>query len=430
MSSPRPTWAPPSAQHSIGWSATSARRCASSTTSQRTRLHAKAWLFRRNTGFDTAYVGSSNLSRAALLDGVEWNVRLSRVSTPALLQKFEATFDSYWNDSSFEPYDPDRDRDRLDDALAEASGDEHGTTASPSRCPASRCGRSRTKPRCSKRSRPSALSTIATATSSSRRLAPARRSSLRSTIAGSAKRTPGPRPSLLFVAHRSEILEQSLRTYREVLADASFGELYVGGARPERWQHVFASVQSLSSYGVANLPPDALRHRGDRRVPPRSGGDVPPAPQSSGARASSSVSQLRPSAATASTFASSSTVEQRPSCGCGTRSGQICSARSTTSPSLTARTCAVSPGRADGTTRVSSRTSTPATLPALRSSSASFRTRSSMSAACGRSVSASASQHADLHGRGVQRGRHPGGCRQRRDAARRAASRPSPICAS
>ena len=30
----------------------------------------------------------------------------------------------------------------------------------------------------------------------------------------------GERPSLLFVAHRREILEQSLRTYREVLADA------------------------------------------------------------------------------------------------------------------------------------------------------------------------------------------------------------------
>ena len=75
--------------------------------SHRTRLHAKAWLFRRNTGFDTAYVGSSNLSRAAMLDGVEWNVRLSAVSTPPLLQKFRATFDSYWNDATFESYDPD-----------------------------------------------------------------------------------------------------------------------------------------------------------------------------------------------------------------------------------------------------------------------------------------------------------------------------------
>ncbi len=89
---------------------------------QRTRLHAKAWLFRRHTTFDTAYVGSSNLSRGALLDGVEWNVRLSRGDTPNLLEKFRATFDTYWNDSTFESYDPDRDRDRLDDALAEASG--------------------------------------------------------------------------------------------------------------------------------------------------------------------------------------------------------------------------------------------------------------------------------------------------------------------
>ena len=74
----------------------------------RTRLHAKAWLFARNTGYDTAYVGSSNLSRAALLDGVEWNVRLSRIATPTLLEKFRATFDTYWNDPTFEPYDPDR----------------------------------------------------------------------------------------------------------------------------------------------------------------------------------------------------------------------------------------------------------------------------------------------------------------------------------
>jgi len=51
----------------------------------------------------------------------------------------------------------------------------------------------------------------------------------------------GEQPSLLFVAHRQEILKQSLRTYREVLNDANFGELYVGGLRPERWRHIFAA---------------------------------------------------------------------------------------------------------------------------------------------------------------------------------------------
>ena len=72
----------------------------------RTRLHAKAWLLRRNTGFHTAYVGSSNLSHAALVDGLEWNVRLSAMSTPHLLEKFRATFDSYWENREFELYRP------------------------------------------------------------------------------------------------------------------------------------------------------------------------------------------------------------------------------------------------------------------------------------------------------------------------------------
>ncbi|MGH3936771.1 MAG: phospholipase D-like domain-containing protein, partial [Pseudonocardiaceae bacterium] len=61
---------------------------------QSTRLHAKAWLFRRRSGFDTGYIGSSNLSKSALLDGLEWNVRISAIATPVLVRKFEATFDT------------------------------------------------------------------------------------------------------------------------------------------------------------------------------------------------------------------------------------------------------------------------------------------------------------------------------------------------
>jgi superfamily II DNA or RNA helicase/HKD family nuclease len=222
---------------------------------QRTRLHAKAWLFRRNTGFDTAYVGSSNLSRAALLEGVEWNVRLSRVSTPTLLQKFEATFDSYWNDSSFEPYDPDRDRDRLDDALAEAAGSKAHDTVTIS------ISGLEVRPFSYQAEMLEAIQAERVVHDRHRNLVVAATGTGKTVIAALDYRRlceawPGPRPSLLFVANRKEILEQSLRTYREVLADGSFGELYVGGTRPERWLHVFASVQSLTSYGVANLPPD------------------------------------------------------------------------------------------------------------------------------------------------------------------------------
>lgn len=223
--------------------------------SQRTRLHAKAWLFRRNSGFDTAYVGSSNLSRAAMLDGVEWNVRLSAVSTPALLQKFRATFDSYWNDTTFETYEPDAHRDRLDDALAEAAGkrahDRVTLTLSGLEV----------RPYPHQQEMLDQLDVERVVHDRHRNLVVAATGTGKTVVAALDYRrltaNAASRPRLLFVAHRREILQQSLRTYREVLSDAGFGELYVDGGRPERWDHVFASVQSLTSYGITNIPPDA-----------------------------------------------------------------------------------------------------------------------------------------------------------------------------
>jgi superfamily II DNA or RNA helicase/HKD family nuclease len=221
----------------------------------RTRLHAKAWLFRRNTGLDTAYVGSSNLSTSALLDGVEWNVRLSNGSTPALLTKFEATFDSYWNSSEFEPYDPERDRDKLDDALIAARGARTGDRVS---IPLSGLD---VRPYSYQQEMLDEIDVERRVHDRHRNLVVAATGTGKTVVAALDYQRlchPGRRPRLLFVAHRREILEQSLRTYREVMGDGGFGELYVGGARPERWQHVFASVQSLTAYGVENIPVDAF----------------------------------------------------------------------------------------------------------------------------------------------------------------------------
>ena len=216
--------------------------------SARTRLHAKAWMFRRRTGFDTAYVGSSNLSRAALLDGVEWNVRLSATGTGPLLDKFKATFDTYWADPSFERYDPDVDADRLDDALAEASG-----RTAHSRVTISLSGLE-VRPFAYQQRMLDAIHAERETHGRHRNLLVAATGTGKTVIAALDYRrlcSGVEQPSLLFVAHRREILEQALRTYREVLADASFGELYVGGVRPERGQHVFASI-----HGVETIPTD------------------------------------------------------------------------------------------------------------------------------------------------------------------------------
>src|SRR5207247_2578527 len=61
------------------------------------------------------------------------------------------------------------------------------------------------------------------------------------------------RSRLLFVAHREEILKQSVETFRHTLRDHDFGELWVGGRRPTHFDHVFASIQSLGASGLASL---------------------------------------------------------------------------------------------------------------------------------------------------------------------------------
>ncbi|MGW7264756.1 DUF3427 domain-containing protein [Streptomyces sp. NPDC054842] len=220
-----------------------------------TRLHAKAWLFRHKSGFDTAYVGSSNLSKAALLDGLEWNVRLSSVATPAVLNKFEATFDAYWNDSAFESYDPDDDGERLDRALAQAGG-----TGSTSDLKISLSGLE-VHPFPHQRDMLERLRVEREIHGHSRNLLVAATGTGKTVMAALDYRAlcqkhEGRTPTLLFVAHRKEILNQSLRTYREVLDDASFGELLHGGQDPQQWQHVFASVQSLNIQRLETLTPD------------------------------------------------------------------------------------------------------------------------------------------------------------------------------
>jgi superfamily II DNA or RNA helicase len=64
-----------------------------------------------------------------------------------------------------------------------------------------------------------------------------------------------PRSRLLFVAHREEILRQSLATFRHAVRDHAFGELWVGGRRPTVFDHAFASIQSLHAAGLDGLDP-------------------------------------------------------------------------------------------------------------------------------------------------------------------------------
>ena len=74
---------------------------------KRTRLHSKSYMFNRNTGFSTAYIGSSNLSNSAITTGLEWNLKISEYTSKDMIKKFNATFDSYWHDQEFYLFNKD-----------------------------------------------------------------------------------------------------------------------------------------------------------------------------------------------------------------------------------------------------------------------------------------------------------------------------------
>ena len=209
---------------------------------QATRLHAKAWLFQRDSGYSTAYVGSSNLTHTALSEGVEWNVRISEAETPALLEKFRATFDSYWADPSFEDYEPER----FEKAIAATRRGSPvvflGLDVHPFPHQVEILERLLAERQVHNRHRNLVVAATGTgktvvAALDYRRLA-----------------KDGQRPTLLFVAHRREILQQSLRTFRAVLHDANFGEELFEGRRPTEYRYVFASIQSLQRV-LETLPP-------------------------------------------------------------------------------------------------------------------------------------------------------------------------------
>jgi superfamily II DNA or RNA helicase/HKD family nuclease len=221
-----------------------------------TRLHAKAWLFRRMSGYDTAYVGSSNLSKAALLDGLEWNVRLSSVATPDALRKFDATFDAYWDDTSFEPYDPDHDGDRLQEALATAGG----ASASDQAMRRITLSGLEVRPYPHQRDMLERLEVEREVHDRHRNLLVAATGTGKTVMAAldykQLRARLGRDLRLLFVAHRKEILQQSMRTYQDVLVDPNFGEELYSGEIPERWTHVFGSVQSLNARTLDRLAPN------------------------------------------------------------------------------------------------------------------------------------------------------------------------------
>lgn len=215
---------------------------------RRNRLHAKAWIFNRLSGFGSAYVGSANLSESALVNGIEWTVKFTEARDMALFEAARANFETLWNDGEFQPYDPQNSDHR--NALVVALAEQRGRPSKPAET-----------------SEPIALHTwfdlrpkhyqqeMLERLASERKHGRTRNLVVAATGTGKTvvaafdyrrqAQQEGSPPKLLFIAHRVQILKQALTTFRQVLRDPSFGDLLDGENEPSQHEHLFATITTV-----------------------------------------------------------------------------------------------------------------------------------------------------------------------------------------
>ncbi|MBD1390134.1 DUF3427 domain-containing protein [Neiella sp. HB171785] len=208
---------------------------------ERERLHAKSYLFLRNTGYHTGYIGSSNLSHSALTNGLEWNLKITSKEIPHIIDKSLSTFETYWASNEFEHFCGDaKSSDKLKKALSQQRGDyetnsTHFFDISPFPHQSEILEQLAVERSVHQRFR----NLVVAATGTGKTLISA------FDFARFVKEIP--QAKFLFVAHREEILKQARAAYRVVLRNGDFGELWVGGHTPEHYRQLFVSIQTLNN---------------------------------------------------------------------------------------------------------------------------------------------------------------------------------------
>lgn len=205
------------------------------------RLHAKAYLFERKTGFHTGYIGSSNFSRSALTDGLEWNLKITTKEVSHIIDKFRKTFESYWQNSDFELFDPERHTTKLVNALNEGKF---------SKAVQSNISFFDIKPFPYQNEILEKLEVERSVHGRNKNLVVAATGTGKTVISAfdyKNFRKNNASAKLLFIAHRKEILQQARATFQGILQDNNFGDLWVDGLEPSNNEYVFASIQTLNN---------------------------------------------------------------------------------------------------------------------------------------------------------------------------------------
>src|SRR5690606_37126080 len=179
------------------------------------------------------------------MGGLEWTMKFTQRGQTALYDRAKAHFDTLWLDDEFTPFKPDdpESRTALSEALLREGGyGSVGVTTFFDIHPKP-YQREMLDQLAREREHGRNRNLVVAATGTGKPVVAAL--DYRRTV-----EQLGHRPRLLLVAHRAQILRQAMRTYREVLRDHSFGELLAGGSQPLQHDHLFASIDTVSTRDI------------------------------------------------------------------------------------------------------------------------------------------------------------------------------------
>ena len=219
---------------------------------KRTRLHAKSYLFYRDSGFSSAYIGSANVSKSALDEGLEWTAKISQYENNHLWQSAIATFESHWEDKNEFSSCTKNDVNELEIAI----NAERGASISSEDKIVSFFDlkpydyqRAILEDVKAERDAGKTKHLIISATGTGKTM-------IAAFDYHSFSQNNRQNSKLLYIAHREEILKQALNSFRQVLRDGSFGELVTGNNVPTQDNHLFCTVQSWNSKDFSKFPKD------------------------------------------------------------------------------------------------------------------------------------------------------------------------------
>ncbi|WP_174480846.1 DEAD/DEAH box helicase family protein [Spiroplasma endosymbiont of Danaus chrysippus] len=204
------------------------------------RIHIKAAIFKRNSGFSSAIIGSSNLTQKGLASGREWNIKINEFDNKQLYQNILNQYYKLWNDNLVDLNDEQQRLQLLSrieyNRLLVNKKDEQWLATNYFLYDFQIALINKLKLR---RKLKKTKHLIVMATGVGKTVVSA------FDYLNQIKENNNQKPSILFLAHQREIIEQAIITFRKVINDKKFATILNSKQNNFQEQYLFATVQTV-----------------------------------------------------------------------------------------------------------------------------------------------------------------------------------------